>query len=619
MHFHWLVHSVQRGCLQPLDPYMLSTGYSALHAHYLFPPTLPPHLRTTSSTNTNLPLRHFAGMRILNATGSKQWDDLLTSLGVFVVTCTEDMCRHLLSVSAADFTLQQQQSNARGNQATTNRQRRVVDYLLFDPVTYSKSVLMHAQNHQKGLSHSVSAQHQQHQQVQQSHGKRQAAQQTTSSSATSTTIKENGPVLTTWQLQMLQHSHQLYVNCHHLYPAVLQDDGAAAQRLGPAPVVSIDYLVHCLYLQRHDILPSALDIFTLPRDLYNGGTVFKLDMEVDYRSSASSTNAHLHHKRNQHTDDNVAASQSALLERYCKHDLVYYEAFSSSKKRSRSPPKGHSQSEEEIDNEDDDVQQQLPSRWCIGRIVEVKRPQISAERTTNTCTLSASDLARSSRLQGKGEDGRGLQQQQVGRASSSSLSLSSSLSSTNSSMVLLRVVPMERVSLSISSASGSVSKQQQKHLTSCIYTALQPAAAPEVLLTPAQLRGKVVVVTRHVVPQIDGYLPPWSTTPSSFIDKSPNPYYHPTLAALRAALRLQPQQSHQGRSDDGEAQEVIADERDLIYVTSEAYEDEYPLRAYLPFSRQSSVVPEEDSGDGDDEDIQRQQQKKRYRYASQDM
>lgn len=445
LHYNWVTDSIARGELAPIRNYLLPSGYSALHSHYIFSTRYRPLLSFTQSSS-NMPLfvrgcTIFQNMKLMNLTGLKIWDDMFQSLGATVVSADQDTYRNLLSMEAGDFfmrsshgSVSSSSSNGGGGKRRMNQNKHsggedsIVDYILFDPAIFARS---HAFYTSKALQRMVGTQNK----TAGSHSKKDS-------------------MISETELQVLSY-------CQHLSKEVDEQQQRAVSR--PPQVASIDWLLHCIFLDAM-VDVNSLDLFQLPTENTTSSMTYKADLE--WIPPANSMN------------------DLILHERYSKYDLIYFAKDMHS--RTSRPSIG------------------------IGKIVAISRRNLESAPSIRIMPLS------------------------VERA----------VSDDGGSEHLQLVSPEEKV-----------------------YT----------LLTPSQVRGKVILITRHLAPLLTGYI------------------------------------KH--------AEEILEQgPEDHVYITSHSYEDEWPLRPW----QNSQLQDSQHQNSVDERRMQAAAQEqgrpfKRLKFASQDV
>jgi hypothetical protein len=292
LHSHYLFDCITSSCLQSFDKYYLPISYSALHSYYLFPLkklfvfdqkdqkylfshpssssayTRKKHgngNHNNSSSNNNKTI--FQDLRILNLTGIKIWDDILSLCRVKLSSRNDKILyKQLLSTASA--------SNPSSSSSSSSS---VVDIIVFDPISFNKSFLYHSHRipNQKILSNEQ-------------------------------LIKQN--LLLENEVKILQHCHTI---------TTLQQQQQQQEKGGKVmKVVSIDWITHCIAM--NTIVPiNPLDLFTLPSDPVHYPMAFKMESTGNETSVAVA-----HHP----PKASVPPAAAPSGERYSKYDLVYFNS-----------------------------------------------------------------------------------------------------------------------------------------------------------------------------------------------------------------------------------------------------------------------------------------------------
>lgn len=293
LHINYIFDCLLTSSLQSFDSYYLPITYSALHSYNLVPKnplfTYVHQVTSTSHGKGNAtkasskqylpydfrpfphPSRHlsnnsgkkmneeyqgiFSNYRILNLTGMKIWDDILL------------LC-HAQLLPRHDKALYKQLLSSPPN---TSNKGQAVDLIMFDPISYTKSIIYHASQRRAG--NLPSAEH----------------------------IAKH-LLLTDQETRILQQSHQKMQEMAASSPkgTMMMSEGVK--------VVSIDWITHCIALNEV-IHHHALDLFLLPSDPIHYPMALKLEPDVTgIPTTAPNSNA------------------VNTGERYSKYDLVYFHA-----------------------------------------------------------------------------------------------------------------------------------------------------------------------------------------------------------------------------------------------------------------------------------------------------
>lgn len=294
LHSHWLLDSIQQQKLQPLTSYILPISYSLLHSYYVY---APPILVDPSSSvipsmiyYEQIPI--LQDMIVLNITGLKIWDQIITLCGGTVYTTP--------SGSSKDYELFIKSLLPPVTTQTASYPSKRIDFVLFDPILYTRSYIYHHQNHTT------------------SNGSNGRPNTSSTSSSSSSEMKN---ILKPYELQLLQHYSNMnttYTTIHsNAKPKVSRSHAATTEQqltTPPTLVVSVDWLSHCVAIQQLINIHSS-DLFTLPLDPLRHPIAYKSDMEYPTATTTAPSSS--------------GSSSKVVGERYSKYDLVYYQPTTS--------------------------------------------------------------------------------------------------------------------------------------------------------------------------------------------------------------------------------------------------------------------------------------------------